>query len=321
MARQITGAGREASAAAVSRPVALVVLLVVAVVWGGNWPVTRVGVRSIPPLTYGALRLVTGLAVVVTILALQRRLRLPDRADLPVVLSVGLVQIGVGVAVMNLGLAVVQAGRAAVLTYSMPVWVALLLVVRRRRAPTRSQGLGLTLGTVGIALLALPVVRGADLADALGVTILLVGAMTWAAVTLHVRSHRWTTGTWDLQPWQLLVGLVPIALLAAVVEHDQPMRWTTGTVLALLYSGPLAAGFGFWAITTVTRALGPLAAGIGFLAIPVVGLITGWIFLGERLGAIDVVASALVLAGVAVTTLVRAPEDDDAAPTIEAVPG
>jgi drug/metabolite transporter (DMT)-like permease len=168
-------------------------------------------------------------------------------------------------------------------------------------------------GSVGLGLLGAPALARAGAGEALGVAVLLLGAVTWAWATIHVREHRWTASTWELQPWQLLVGLVPLSVVALVVEQGRGIAWDTTTVLVLLYSGPLATAFGFWAILTVTRVLGPLAAGVGFLAVPVVGLITGWLVLGERLGAIDAAASALVLVGIAATSLGEDAVPSDAA--------
>lgn len=287
-----------------SRPAALVLLVVVSVVWGAHWAVVKIGLRTMPPLTYGALRVATGLLVVAGLLALQGRLRLPPRADLPVILSVGLFTVGLFIVGMNIGLTVVNAGRASVIGYSMPVWAALLLMMRGRSRPRLPELLGLLTGGAGLVLLAAPALTRTGIDEAFGVAALLLGALTWAWATIHVREHRWTTSTWELQPWQLLVGFVPIAIAALVFERGRGIEWDVTTVLVLLYSGPLATAFGFWAIVTVTRVLGPLAAGVGFLAVPVVGLVTGWLVLGERLGPIDVAASALVLVGIALATFV-----------------
>ena len=65
----------------------------------------------------------------------------------------------------------------------------------------------------------------------------------------------------------------------------------------------LATAFAVWATQAITRSLGPQASATGFLAIPVVGLLSGWLVLGETLGAADVLGFGLVLGGVAVTSL------------------
>ena len=123
-------------------------------------------------------------------------------------------------------------------------------------------------------------------------------------MTIHVRRHRWTQSPLDLQPWQLLVALVPIAIVALVAERGQGIIWGPVTILVLLYSGPLATAFATWASQSITRSLGPQASATGFLAVPVVGLLSGWLILGEALGPLDIVGFALVLGGVGITAMV-----------------
>jgi drug/metabolite transporter (DMT)-like permease len=220
------------------------------------------------------------------------------------VLSVGLGQVAAGVLIMNLALQVVAAGRSSVLVYTMPLWVAVLLAIGFRVRPRRSEVAGLVLGIAGLALLLNPaVIDWGKPGELAGTSALLFNAVIWAAVTIHVRRHHWTLSPLELQPWQLLVALVPIAVVAFLVEGFRGVDWQPSTVVALLYSAPLATAFGFWASVAVTRSLGAQASATGFLAVPVVGLAAGSVLLGESLGPADVAGFALVLAGVAVTSL------------------
>ena len=50
-------------------------------------------------------------------------IELPARADLPIVFSIGLVQVAAVMALVQLGLANVPAGRSAILSYTTPLWV------------------------------------------------------------------------------------------------------------------------------------------------------------------------------------------------------
>jgi drug/metabolite transporter (DMT)-like permease len=137
-----------------ARPYLLLVLL--ALVWGVHWPVAKIGLRDLPPFTYGAFRVATGLAVIVALLAARRGLRLPDRHDVPVVLSVGLGQMAAGIALMNLALPLVSAGRSSILVYTMPLWVGLFQLGTLRAGGAGRQVGGLVLGLSGIALLLNP---------------------------------------------------------------------------------------------------------------------------------------------------------------------
>jgi drug/metabolite transporter (DMT)-like permease len=287
-----------------SRSGALVLLALVSLVWGVHWAVVKIGLGSMPPMTYGALRIAVGLGAAIGIAAARGRLRLPPREDLPIVASVGLLQIAGGVLIMNLALQVIPAGRSAVLVYTQPLWVAMLLAVVFRVPPLRNELVGLVLGIAGLVLLLNPaVIDWSSPAEVAGTLALLLNAVLWAGVSIHIRRHTWVASPLDLQPWQLLIALVPLAIAALVLERGASIIWGLPTVLILLYSGVLATAFASWGSQAITRSLGPQAAAIGFLAVPVIGLASGWLILGEQLGIADVVAFGLLLGGIAVTSL------------------
>ena len=295
--------------AARMRPYLLLVCL--ALVWGVHWPVTKIGLRDLPPFTYGVLRITTGLAVILALLAARRGLRLPDRRDVPVVLSVGLGQMAAGIAIMNLALPLVAAGRSSILVYTMPLWVALFqLPMLRSHGAGRQLG-GLILGLAGIALLLNPqAIDWGSSGQLLGSAALLLSAAIWAVTTIHLRHHEWHGSPLDLMPWQLLVALVPLTIAALVLEPGRPIHWEPTAVAAVLYSGPLATALAFWLSQSISRSLTPLAATMGFLAVPVVGLASSWVMLGEPLTLLDLVGATVTLLGIVAISISTGPRDE-----------
>ncbi len=278
-------------------------LVALAVVWGVHWVVAKKGLDYMPPFTYAALRVAAGLATVLVIVGARGRLARPPRHDLPILLSVALGQVAAGTVLMNVALQVVPAGRSAILVYTMPIWVVVLQALAFRVRPAGLELAGLVLGLVGIVALVDPV--GVDWGapgEAAGAALLLLSAVIWGATSIHVRRHRWTSSPLALQPWQLLVAVVPLAALAILMEPGAQVRWEPATILVLLYSGPLATAFAFWASQSITRSLGPLAATVGFLGVPVVGLASGAILLGEQLTLLDLGGFVLVAAGILLVT-------------------
>ena len=283
-----------------TRPVALVLLALLSLVWGAHWTVVKVGLEYMPPLTYGVLRLIGGVLTMVAILGVQRRLRLPPRGDLSIIVSVGTLQVAAGIVIMNFALQAVPAGRSSVLVFSTPVWVVLLMWAVFRNLPRRAELLGVALGISGILVLVNPTVIDWGVPLEVVGTLALVGqAVLWAVVTLHIRHHTWLSNPLDLQPWILLAALVPVGIAAFLFEQGREVNWQPVTVLILLYSGPLATAFANWASQSITRSLGSVAATTGFLATPVVGLICASLVLQEPLGPIDLLGFGLVLAGIA----------------------
>ena len=184
--------------------------------------------------------------------------------------------------------------------------ISVLQLLLFRARPGRGELAGLVLGVGGILVLLNPTaIDWAYPGEVAGTLALLVSAVIWAGATIHVRHHRWTATPLDLQPWQLLVALVPLAILALLFEAGRSVHWDATTFAVLAFSGPLATAFAYWASQSITRSLGPLATATGFLAVPVVGLASGGLFLGEPLGIADLVGFGLILAGVAAASLAK----------------
>ena len=276
----------------------------VVAVWGCHWTVTKIGLETIPPFTYATLRLVSGAMVLAVLMRSRQRLRLPDRGDLPIVFSYGLLAIAGAMALMNLALRTAPAGRSSVLAYTLPLWVVPLMAVATGALPTRRETIGLVLGLAGLVLLLDPTAIARSSPDALAASaMLLLSALLGAVALVHVRLHHWHGTPFDVQLWQLLVALVPMTLLALAVEAPGRMTWDLRTVLILLYSGPLATAFAYWASQSAAQAIGPFGTSIGFLAVPVVGVIGGALVLGEQVPTNEILGMLVIGAGICLVIL------------------
>lgn len=300
---------------AVARDRAIALQALLALVWGVHWVVVKVGLGYIPPFAYAALRVGSAAAVIAVFLGVQGRIRRPPRGDLPVLLAVGLGQMAAQIALINLALLVLPAGRSSVLLFTMPLWVVLIQTLVLRRPPSRLELAGLALGLLGVGLLLSPAsLPSMSPSGIVGVAMLLGAAIIWATTLLLVRSHRWVSSTLDLLLWELLVACVPLAALALVADGGRPAAWGLPAVAVILFSGPLATAFGYWASVSIQRTSPPAMAAAGFLAVPVVGLAAGALLLGEPFGPVDVAAAAITLAGIAIVLLAGSRTGDRAIP-------
>lgn len=289
---------------------AWLLLVGLVVVWGSHWVVVKVGLETIPPFTYGVLRLLGGMVVLAALMAMAGRLTRPHRTDLPIIVSYGLLAVGLGIVMMNLALPHIPAGRSSILAYTIPLWVVPIMLVVSRVLPTRAELVGLVLGLVGLVLLLNPAaIEWGSSGALLGSLLLVVGAFGAAIALVHVRSHPWQGTPFDTQIWQLLVALVPMLFLMLLLEGSElgSVSWDLPTALAVLYSGPLATAFAFWASQMIVRALGPMTTGIGYLGAPVVGVIAGILVLGETLTALDLAGVVVTGLGIIVVLLAQRP--------------
>ena len=296
----------QSSAAASPRTAAGLFVLMI-VLWGVNWPVMKIGLDYFPPFHFALLRMSLGALTMFAVAALAGELRRPARQDWPIVLSIGLIQMGTFMVLTFLGLRFVGSGRAAILAYTTPLWVLPLSVWVLKERLSGGKIAGFVLGLAGVAVLFNPV--GFDWGDRrvlLGNGLLLLGAALWALQIVHVRTHRWIGTPLSLLPWQQTVAVLLLAPLAWLFEAHAAIRWTPESIAILAYNGPLTSGFCFWALLTVTRALPAVTTSIGSLATPLVGMLTGAWWLGEPLSATNTGGLALIAGAVAMLVLSEA---------------
>ncbi len=292
----------------VMRPAAAYMLLgVLGLVWGFNWPVMKIGLEFAPPFWFGTIRLVLAAAVLFAVLALRGELIVPSRADWPVVASGGLFVLGLWLAAVQLGLVFVPAGRAALLAFTTPLWVVPLAMMFLGERMTWLKAAGLGAGFAGLGALFNPLALDwSDRNILLGNAALLLSALSWALGIVHLRRHRYRATTLQLAPWQILIAIVPVGLPALYFETWSTIRWGGEFAGVLAYSACLATSAGFWAMTSISRALPAITTSLASLVIPAVGIAASALTLGEPLTTSLLGGLLLIALGVAGVALADA---------------
>lgn len=277
--------------------------LVIAI-WGCNWPLMKVGLNYIPPLHFAAARMLLGAFTLALVALWLGALRLPKRADLPLVFGVGLLQMAGFLSLITTALQYVPAGRSAILAYTTSLWVVPLAALTLHERLPPAKAVGFVLGLAGVAVLFNPF--GFDWSDPqvlLGNGLLLVAAMLWAVLIVLVRGYRGESSPLTLGVWQFLIAaacLVPAALATEDTTAIQP-GWPLA--LVLLYNGPAATAFCFWGMITVTQALPAVTTSLATLGVPVVGMLAAAVTLGEPITRTNGLGLALIVSGLALVSL------------------
>jgi O-acetylserine/cysteine efflux transporter len=220
-------------------------------------------------------------------------------------LILGVAKFGVLFTAMSLGMA---AGLASLVLQAQALVSVLLAAVLLRERPSRYQVAGVLTGSAGIALLA---VTSGGRATVIGFALTLCAAVSWAVANVVVRASG-ETRPLSLLVWSSLVPPIPLIGLAGFVDGPQAVL---DAVVGMSWSGLLAVGyvayvstlvgFGLWnkliAEYSVAR-VAPFS-----LLVPVFGLTASWIFLGEGVGVVELLAAGVVLVGLALVLRRSAP--------------
>jgi len=283
---------------------AIVLLGVVVLIWGTTWPVNKAVLHYLSPIWSTAIRSCIGTLVLVVLCLARGRLVLPQRGDLPVVFSVGLLHMTAYSILGNVGMQHVAAGRSVVLAYTTPMWVAPCARLFLGEAFTLRRAIGTVFGLLGLVLIFNPLAFDWGNHDSvLGNGLILLGAMFWAASILYVRGHRWIGEPFDLLVWQALVASCVLVPCAFLFEGPPQFEWSVPLVGLQVYSATFGIAIAYWAINKVNRSLPAMTTSLGLLGVPVFGIVCSSLALGETLEFSLVASMALIIIGIAIGAL------------------
>lgn len=281
---------------------ALVLLALLTLVWGTNWPLFPVVMAEISVWTFRAVSM-TGAALLLLAVARLRgqSLELPRQHWLPV-LGGAVIYLSVWNIGSALAAVLIPSGQAAVLGFTMPVWAALIgwLVLGERL--TGRQWLAVALAACGVLLLtwrSLDAYRQAPLGVALG----LLAAVGWAGGTMIIKRSGVAVPATVLSGWQLLVASVPITGCALVLGEGPWQAPSPAVLLAIVYITVVPMGLGNVVWFSIVGLLPAHIAGLSTILVPVVAMVSGAIVHGEPLGLVQLAAMACCVAALALALL------------------
>ena len=277
---------------------AVVPILLLTVVWGCNWPVLKIGVSEIAPLTFRALTLpVAAMGMFLVTRLSGESVRIP-RAWWGKVATLAFLNIAGWNGFVLFGVQQLPAGRSAIIAYTMPIWATLIAMVVLNEPLNRRKIVGLLLGMVGMALLLGDDIRHIRTAPT-GALMILAAAVLWALGTVLLRKWKPPFAQNALSGWMMLLGWLPLAIMAPFLDPHPASYLTTlsgKAWFAIVYNMFLAGTIAHWAWFTLARTLPVAVSSMSSLPVPVVGVMAGMLFLGERPGITEFTALALVLA-------------------------
>ncbi|MGE0630333.1 MAG: DMT family transporter, partial [Hyphomicrobiaceae bacterium] len=275
--------------------------------YGGLWPVMRMSVPYIPPFWFATIRVFIGSMALFAILAAGGRLRIPQRSDVPAVLSVGIFMMGLYAVLVHYAVQFVPAGRGALLAYSTPIWVMPVAVLFLGEKLTKLRAVGLVCGLSGLIILFNP--AAFDWADPhilLGNGLCILAAISWSVAILHMRSHKWNLTPLQLAPWQLLVATAVCLPFAFLLEPRTDLRVGVPLALLVAYGGVIGTAVAMWCVVSSIQRIGAVTTSVGLLGGPVVALVTSVLFLGEALTMTLASGLVLIISGIAMVSLAQA---------------
>lgn len=276
-------------------------MALVVVVWGINFTVIKVGLESLEPFAFNALRFPVASLVLLFVLMGRGQLSLPDREDLPRILVLGLLGNVVYQVNFIIGIDRTLAGNASLLLATTPVWTAVLSAGVGHERLRGAFWLGLSGAIAGMVLVVIG--NRADLelsGETAAGDLLMVGAsMVWAVYTVGSRDLIRRYGPLPLAAWTLWAGTAGLLILGApeLLRTDFSQIGIVAWA-GVLYAGALGIGVAYALWYYGVDVMGSARTALYSNAVPVVAIVVAWIWLSEQPTGRQMVGAALILGGI-----------------------
>jgi drug/metabolite transporter (DMT)-like permease len=280
------------------------VLIATLALWSGNWIVARAVRDDVTPAlaTTGRVVLVLALLLPFAFFGLTRKLPRLTRRDWVVLALLGLSGGGPHLALQWLGLHYTTAASGILYLSTTPIFI-LLFSIALGDAVRPAQWAGVALSFTGVTLIASqgdPAALSFNAGDLLA----LASMVMWGGYTVLLRVRR--------DPLEVIELLCMVCALGALfmlpwLAWEAPRLTLTRTgALAVLYSavGSLLLAYAGWSY--VVARLGPARAGVTLHLMPALGVLMSAALLDELPRWFHFAGIALILAGVALSSRLRA---------------
>jgi drug/metabolite transporter (DMT)-like permease len=276
-------------------------LLSVAVIWGINIPIMKIGLDHLNLYVFNAIRLAISAGVLVAFSWKELRNGfLPEggitwrQVLIYAVLASGFYQL-----LFLLGMARTTSGNTALIMATIPMWTALLARVFIGETIQRLAWSGLCIALVGTIIVAVQTGNISAGTDHLwGNLIILLAALVWSGGTVYSRPLLRRTSPLHLSAVASIVALpMHLVVAAGYYESSTAELQSVSIWVILLYSGVLSSGLALPLWNVGVRHAGAAHAAIIQNLIPLIAIFAAWISRGETATAAQLVGGSLILTG------------------------
>jgi drug/metabolite transporter (DMT)-like permease len=280
------------------RRTAYLLLLAMAVCFGGTWPAGKLAVDDVSPFTVAATRFTIATLLLALEAARRGGLVRPSRRDLPLVLALGATAVAGYNALFLYGLELAPAADGAIIVPGLaPVFTVLIAwpVLGERIGPRGMAGL--LLAFAGLVFVIGPT-GGVDGDRLLGALLFVAGAACWGVYSVLGKSATARFGALTATLYATTTGTLLLLPLAIAESGWSQLADAGGSAWAsILYLAVFGTVLAFVLFYEGVSRIGASRAAAFALLIPIFGVLASVLILDESIGAGTLVGGVAIVAG------------------------
>lgn len=283
----------------------IVLLIILTLVWGINWPVMKFGLRELTPLYFRGVTMAGGclfLAAWLTYRGVSLKVSLQDLGRifclcLPNVAGWHMFSI--------LGVQELASGRAAILGFTMPIWTAFLGALFVGQHLNARIWISIIAASAAVGLLTFNELTQLS-GRPIGIIWMQIAAISWAIGILLFGRIKPQVPIEVTTVWMLAMGCVIFWFIASLTEPLPTWQFSNTMWIAMAYSIVINFGVAQLIWFGLATSLPPTASAFSVMAIPLVGIFAAAPLINEMPHLTDFIAAGCIMIAIA-SAVIRKP--------------
>lgn len=275
--------------------VTVLLLIILVLVWSSVWSLFRIAMEAIPPFSF---RVIIGLPAFLLLLILGykkvKTVKIP-RNNIKSLLLISFFNVTLWQILMLYGITMLGGGRAAVLTYTMPVWATIFAAIFGYEKINFSIIVSLILGMIGIFFLSIEINIFENL---FGFLITLSAGLSWAIGTMIVKYGGIKSDGLIVAGWQQLIGIIPIMPFALYYDLNNFGEIELRHILIIFYGIFFSSAYTYWAYFTVLQKFSVNITSISVMTVPVLAVLIDYFMIDFPFSTLDLFALIFIISGI-----------------------
>lgn len=281
----------------------LIPLFAAFVLWGSQYVISKIALRTVPPVTLLALRYLVSVPALFIVLRLRHALTPIKKGDWPILFAIGFTGYFASFCLQMLGINRLTGSVSSLLGAMNPIFIPILAAffLHERITPAK-------IACVALSMAGVVVIVGVDgTVDASGALLMLASVFLWSTASIIIRR---ISGQYD--PMQIALIAILCALpftggWSLIELQSAPCSFTLESVLAVLYMGVLGTAVTHSLWNYSLRVMDASFCSMFYPMQPLVSSILGVLFLHEAVTPGFVIGALMICCGIVAAVISAKP--------------
>ena len=273
------------------------------VLWGSQYVISKIALRTVPPVTLLALRYLVSVPALFIVLRLRHALTPVKKGDWPILFAIGFTGYFASFCLQMLGISRLTGSVSSLLGAMNPIFIPILAAffLHERITPAK-------IACVALSMAGVVVIVGVDgTVDASGALLMLASVLLWSTASIIIRR---VSGRYDPMQIALIAILCALPLTGgwSLIElQSAPCSFTLESVLAVLYMGVLGTAVTHSLWNYSLRVMDASFCSMFYPMQPLVSSILGGLFLHEAVTPSFVIGALMICCGIVAAVISAKP--------------